>query len=138
MTVEEPKWLEINRMTDNEGVLQVLELPFIAKRTYFIQRVPHGSERGFHAHRGLRQIFFATQGNFEIELTTSVAKKKYFIDANDGKALLVPPGYWRVLSKFSEEATCMVIASEHYDESDYIRNFEEYNSWYKENFRNES
>ena len=132
--VEEPKWLPINQMTDLSGDLGILELPFEAKRTYFIQNVPDGSQRGFHAHRSLRQIFFAPQGSFEIELITPFKKEKFFISAIDRRGLLVPPGYWRIVSKFTTDATCIVLASDHYDESDYIRNFEEYDSWFKRNF----
>jgi len=134
MEIENPEWMEINLISGHEGALRVLELPFEAKRTYFIQNVPLGSERGFHAHRSLHQIFFAPQGSFEIQLITSLSKREYFLSAFDGKALLVPPGYWRIISNFSQDATCMVIASEHYDESDYIRNFDQYNAWFKENF----
>ena len=134
MGIKMPEWLDINRMSGREGVLNVLELPFEAKRTYFIQNVPLGSERGFHAHRSLSQIFFAPQGSFEILLVTGLSERKFFLSALDGKALLVPPGYWRIVSNFSEDATCMVIASEHFDESDYIRNFDQYSTWFKENF----
>lgn len=138
MLLEEPKWLPINQIIDQAGSLCVLELPFEAKRTYFIQNVPQGSQRGFHAHRSLRQIFFAPQGKFEIELITCNSKKSFLLNSNDQRALIVPPGYWRVISSFSKDATCMVLASEHYMESDYIRSFDEYVSWCKENFRNES
>ena len=138
MTIAEPEWVQIDRIVAHEGILEVLELPFEARRTYFIQKVPHGAERGFHAHRSLRQILFAPQGSFEIDLITSYSKRSYSLNALDGKALMVPPGYWRVISNFSEDAICMVIASEHYEEADYIRNFEEYDSWFKRNFDNVS
>jgi dTDP-4-dehydrorhamnose 3,5-epimerase-like enzyme len=138
MMVEEPKWLPINQITDRAGDLRILELPFEAKRTYFIQNVPHGSQRGFHAHRSLRQIFFAPQGSFEIELITSISKRSFLLNSTDQRALVVPPGYWRIISSFSKDATCMVLASEHYMESDYIRNFDEYVSWCRENLKNES
>jgi len=132
--INKPAWMDINQVSNHEGALSVLELPFEAKRTYFIQNVPLGSERGFHAHRSLHQVFFAPQGSFEIQLITSISKRTYSLNALDSKALLVPPGYWRVISNFSQDATCMVIASEHYDESDYIRNFDQYDSWFRENF----
>lgn len=136
--VEEPKWLPINQLADRAGDLRILELPFEAKRTYFIQNVPHGAQRGFHAHRSLRQIFFAPQGSFEIELSTSKSKRSFLLNSIDQRALVVPPGYWRIISSFSRDATCMVLASEHYLESDYIRNFDEYVTWCKEIFQNES
>jgi hypothetical protein len=138
MVVEKPKWLDLNQISDQHGVLHILEMPFEVKRTYFIQDVPRDSKRGFHAHRSLKQIFFAPQGNFKIELSTAYGVHCYTIDSSDGRALLVPAGYWRVLFDFSNHATCMVLASEHYEESDYMRDFDEYLSWFKENFDNES
>lgn len=138
MIIEQPSWTNLTGISDEEGSLRILELPFHAKRTYFIQGVPQGLKRGFHAHRSLRQIFFAPQGSFDLELTTPFKKETFVLNAADRKALIVPPGYWRVISNFTGDATCMVLASHHYDEEDYIRNFDDYVLWFNENFTNES
>ncbi len=127
----------MDRVSNQEGVLRFLELPFVVRRTYFIQKVPHGSQRGFHAHRSLRQIFLATQGSFELELSTPFTSKTFFINSSNERCLLVPPGYWRILSNFTSDATCMVLASERYDETDYIRNFDDYVDWFKGRFKSE-
>ena len=138
MELEKPEWIPLAKFANQDGVLNVCELPFEVTRTYYIQEVPYSSQRGFHAHRSLRQIFFAPKGNFELELSTPFTKDIYLISSIVERALIVPPGYWRVLSRFSEEAICMVLASDFFDPKDYIRNFSEYTEWFRENIKNES
>jgi dTDP-4-dehydrorhamnose 3,5-epimerase-like enzyme len=125
-----PSWVQLNQVVDPVGELSILELPFGVKRLYYIQKVPLGGQRGFHAHKSLHQIFLAAQGSLTLELITPKSSETFELNATTDKALHVPPGYWRVMSNFSSDAICLVLASEHYDEADYIRNFEEYVSWY--------
>jgi dTDP-4-dehydrorhamnose 3,5-epimerase-like enzyme len=137
MGFEKPSWVERNQIIDSAGNLHILELPFVAKRLYYIQGVPTGAQRGFHAHKSLQQIFLLPQGRLELELTTPNTSETFILDSNETRALLVPPGYWRTMSNFTPDAICLVLASDHYDESDYLRNFKEYSIWFSQVFSNE-
>ena len=132
-----PTWIDQKEIIDDAGNLQILEFPFNFKRLYYIHGVPNGAKRGFHAHKSLHQIFLLPQGSLILELITPNASETYFLDSATSQALLVPPGYWRVMSNFSSNAICLVLASEHYDETDYIRNFEEYINWFNQVVDNE-
>ena len=138
MDIIEPSWIEQKKIIDTAGNLQVLELPFNFKRLYYIKGVPIGAERGFHAHKSLHQIFLLPQGSLELELVTPNSSEVFVLDSSKAQALVVPPGYWRVMSNFSLDAICLVLASEHYIEADYIRNFEEYVNWFNQVVDNEN
>lgn len=97
-----------------------LDVPFDVKRVYFLFDVPHQSVRGGHAHRELYQLIVAMGGAFSIDLFDGQSHKHVRLDRPD-QGLLVVPGIWRELHQFSACSTCFVLASEEYDESDYIR-----------------
>ena len=136
--LEKPNWVAFNVRESKDGSLSTLELPHDVSRIYFIKSVPNSAQRGFHAHRELRQIFFAPSGEFELELSTPFSKEIFLVSSREGKALIVPPGYWRVLSKFSKDSICMVLASAKYDPNDYIRDYLEYMAWFRDNVSDES
>jgi len=138
VNIERPSWINQNRIVDNAGCLQILELPFHFNRIYYMHGVPDGAERGFHAHKSLHQIFLMPKGSLSLELVTPTSSQVFELESGSPRALHVPPGYWRVLSKFSRDAIGLVLASEHYDKDDYIRSFDEYVNWYNEVMRHES
>jgi dTDP-4-dehydrorhamnose 3,5-epimerase-like enzyme len=133
-----PFWIVQKEIIDAAGNLQILELPFTFKRIYYIHGVPDSAKRGFHSHKSLHQIFLMPKGNMTLELSTPSSTEIFELDSREPRALHVPPGYWRVLSEFSHDAIVLVLASEHYDEGDYIRNFDEYVKWFNEVISNES
>ena len=111
------------------GVLEDLSLvPFSIQRVYYIYDVPEGSERGSHAHRTLEQFMVSASGSFTVELDSGVSKESFVLD-DPAVGLYVPPGMWRDLKDFSPNSVCLVLASTKYDESDYIRDYEEFLSW---------
>lgn len=111
------------------GVVQVSEtVPFAIKRVYFLHDVPAGSVRGSHAHKGLHQLIIPANGSFRVTLNDGESETSYLLDTPD-KGLLIHPGYWRTLDNFSEGSVAMVLASELYDESDYIRDFKSFKEW---------
>ena len=138
MNIMQPSWIDQGRIIDDAGSLQILELPFEFKRLYYIHGVPNSAKRGFHAHKSLHQIFLVPKGFLTLELSTPISTEIFELNFMKSKALHVPPGYWRVLSEFSHDAIGLVLASEHYDEGDYIRNFDEYVEWFNEVTSNES
>jgi len=120
--------------SDNKGNLTVVEngitVPFDVKRAYYLYDVPGGEARGGHAHKELRQLIIAASGSFEVTLDDGNVKRTYMLNrANIG--LLVVPGIWRELINFSSGSVCLVLASLIYDETDYIRDYDEYKKYKK-------
>lgn len=110
-----------------KGNISVVEndetVPFAVKRVYYLYDVPGGVERGGHAHKALQQLIVAVSGSFSVILDDGIVKRKFFLN-RPYLGLLVKPGIWRVLEDFSSGSVCMVLASELYDSSDYIRDYQ--------------
>jgi len=112
-----------------KGNISVVEnnitIPFEVKRTYYLYDVPGGGSRGAHAHRNLSQLIVAASGSFNVTLDDGNVKRTFLLN-RPYQALYVVPGIWRDLDDFSSGSVCMVLASEIYDEGDYIRDYETY------------
>ena len=129
-TVEDVQFLELNQVfTEGQGSIVVCDeqtgFPFTPKRVYYLYDVPNQAERGGHAHRELRQVMVAISGAFEVVVNDGQAEKVFRLD-QPNQGLYFPPGLWRELRGFSGGAICLVLASEEYAESDYIRSEEEF------------
>lgn len=115
--------------SDRKGNLTVVEngitLPFEVKRVYYLYDVPAGESRGSHAHRELEQLIVAASGSFTVTLDDGKNKKSFFLN-RPYQGLYVKPGLWRDLDDFSSGAVCLVLASEVYDSTDYIRDYQEF------------
>ena len=128
VNVDSVKILDIPKIKDPRGNLAVIEksvIPFNIERVYYLFDVPSGSYRGGHAHKKLNQFIIALSGSFEVVLKDAKKTKKVLLN-NPSKGLLITPGIWRELENFSSGAVCLVIASEVYDENDYIRDFDDF------------
>lgn len=114
------------RTTNGLGNLSFLEAgtdtPFEIKRIYYIFDVPKGTQRGGHAHKRLRQLLFCPNGCIEILLTDGGQRASVLLD-KPNKVLLIGPGLWRDMIWHTDGAVLCVAASEHYDEKDYIRSY---------------
>jgi dTDP-4-dehydrorhamnose 3,5-epimerase-like enzyme len=100
-------------------------IPFSIKRVYHLYDVPFNGERGGHAHKDLFQVLIALNGSFELLLDDGSNTKKILLDSpNIG--LYIPNGIWREMNNFSKNSVCLVLASEDYDENDYIRNYQDF------------
>ena len=121
--------------SDRKGDICVVEndetLPFDVKRVYYLYDVPGGVERGGHAHKALCQLIVAASGSFTVTLDDGKAKRSFALN-RPYQGLLVVPGIWRDLSDFSSGSVCMVLASEKYDANDYIREYEDFINYRKE------
>lgn len=123
------------RTTDGMGSLSFIEsgidTPFEIKRIYYIFDVPEGTQRGGHAHKRLRQLLFCPYGSIEIILTDGENRVSVMLE-QPNQGLLIGPGLWRDMIWHSDNAVLCVAASEHYSESDYIRNYDAYLAYKKQ------
>lgn len=130
-TVFDCTMLEFEKHLNDCGNLTVVEnqrnIPFACKRAYYLYDVPGGESRGAHAHKNLQQLIIAVGGSFDITLHDGVNTRSVSLN-NPYRGLLLPPGIWREITNFSSGATCLVLASGFYDETDYLR---EYNDFLK-------
>ena len=121
--------LELDKHTSELGNLSVVEnlhsIPFDIKRSYYLYDIPGGQSRGAHAHKELQQFIVSVGGSFDITLDDGYNRRTFTLN-RPYYGLLIPPGIWRDLVNFSAGATCLVLASEHYNEKDYIRHYEDY------------
>ena len=104
------------------------EFPFEIKRLYFLHNVPADAVRGSHAHKNLFQLIIPLSGRLTVTLDDAFTKRVFELESAD-QALTVPPGYWRTLTNFSEKTAVLVLASEKFTPSDYIRDYEEFLEW---------
>jgi len=129
MKLEEVKIINLPKIEDNRGNLSFIEggshIPFDIKRVYFIYDVPGGEKRGGHAYINLNEFIVALSGSFDVVLDDGKEKKTYSLNRSY-YGLYVPKMLWRTLENFSTNSLCLVIASEHYDENDYIINYNEF------------
>lgn len=128
--------IELDRHhSDRKGDISVVEndktVPFGVKRVYYLYDVPGGVERGGHAHKELNQLIVAVSGSFIVELDDGNVKRSFLLN-RPYIGLIVKPGIWRVLKDFSSGSVCLVLASEKYDEKDYIREYNDFLSYRNE------
>lgn len=123
------KIIELPKITDPRGNLTVAEanknVPFDIKRTYWVYDVPGGECRGGHAHKQCMEFIVAVSGSFHVTLDNGKEKQTYLLN-HPWQGLLVDTGVWRTLDDFSSGAVCMVLASEKFEEEDYIREYDDY------------
>ena len=122
--------IEIPKIVDEHGrgKLSFIEkdvIPFKIERVYYLYDVPSDAYRGGHAHKKLQQFIIALSGSFEVLLDDGKIKQKIMLN-KPNKGLLIPTGVWRELDNFSSGAVCLVLASDVFDESDYIRDYDEF------------
>lgn len=133
-TVEDCQVVELPIVHNESGSISVLEndknIPFNIKRIYYLYDVPMGAERGGHGHYELQQYVVAASGSFTFILDDGKNSKEVFLN-HPNKALHIKPGIWREMKDFSSGSVCLVLASHHYDEKDYLREYEDFI-----NFRN--
>jgi len=121
--------IELPKITDPRGNLTFIEggghVPFDINRVYYLYDVPGGAERGGHAHKELHQLIIAMSGSFDVILNDGVSDRQFHLNRSY-RGLLICPMIWRELNNFSSGSVCMVLASHHYTEDDYYRDYDEY------------
>jgi dTDP-4-dehydrorhamnose 3,5-epimerase-like enzyme len=120
------KLIKIPKISDPRGNLGVIDketIPFEIKRVYYLFDVPSTAYRGGHAHINQLEFLVALSGSFDVKLNDG--KKETHVTLNKpDKGLLIEKGIWRELDNFSAGSVCLVLASDVFDETDYIRDFE--------------
>ena len=130
-TVYDCSVIDVSKIHNEAGNISVAEngenIPFNVKRVYYLYDVPSGEARGGHAHYELEQFIIAVSGSFDVILNDGRNKKRVSLNRPD-LALHIVPGLWRELDNFSSGSICLVLASELYNENDYIRDYNEFKS----------
>lgn len=128
-TVFDCSIIDISKVHNEAGNITVVEnmknIPFEVKRVYYLYDIPGGEARGGHAHYELEQYIIAASGSFDVILSDGQNRKIVTLN-RPNFALHVVPGLWRELDNFSSGSVCLVLASLKYDESDYIRDYNEF------------
>jgi hypothetical protein len=127
--------IDFGKIGNRNGKITVLEnninLPFVTKRVFYLYDVPSGSDRGAHAHKECHQLLIAASGAFEVLLDDGRVKRQVLLN-RPNIGLHIPPGIWASEINFSGGSICLVLASESYNEEDYIREYIDFQN-YKQN-----
>ena len=121
--------INLDKEKSESGNITILEnnknIPFNIKRVYYLYDIPGGEDRGGHAHYELEQYIIAASGSFDIIIDDGYNKKKFSLN-RPNIALHIVPGMWRELVNFSSGSIAMVFASELFSEKDYLRSYDNY------------
>jgi mannose-6-phosphate isomerase-like protein (cupin superfamily) len=113
---------------DTRGNLAFIQndiLPFEFKRIYYLYDVPSSAFRGGHSHIHQQEVLIALSGSFEVTVNDGISKKSFLLN-KPNIGLHIETGIWRELENFSSGAVCLVLASDVFEEEDYIRDFDEF------------
>ena len=123
------KLIDISPMGDDRGMLFAIEanksIPFEIRRVYYISGTKPGAARGFHAHKALKQVAVCLTGSCRILLDDGQVKDEILLDS-PAKGLVIEDLVWREMHDFTPDCILLVLASEHYNEADYIRDYESF------------
>lgn len=133
MDIQQPKIINLPKILNDKGNLTFLEgennIPFKIIRTYWIYDVPGGEVRGEHAYKSTHEFIIAISGSFDVVLDNFQETKIYPLNRSYF-GLYVPNMIWRKLENFSTNSLCLILASDGYDESEYIRDYETFKQLY--------
>lgn len=125
------KWINFQSLGDSRGSLVAIEIglakavPFDIKRIYYIYETGMGVNRGFHAHRKLKQVAICLSGKCRMVLDNGIKRDEIWL-SSPTQGLFIESMIWREMYDFTEDCILLVLASQHYDEADYIRNYDSF------------
>lgn len=126
----EPAIIDLPKFLDRRGNLSFIEqglhIPFDIARTYWVYDVPGGEKRGGHAYRQNQELIVALSGSFDVVLTNPQGERRVWHMNRSYYGLYVPNMWWRELENFSTNSLALVLASTPFDETDYIRDFDQF------------
>lgn len=115
----------IEDVRGNLAFIQNDVLPFEFKRIYYLFDVPSNAFRGGHSHINQHEILMALSGSFEVVLDDGIEKKSFLLN-KPNVGLPISTGIWRELQNFSSGAVCLVVASDVFEEADYVRDYKDF------------
>jgi uncharacterized RmlC-like cupin family protein len=122
--------IDLPKHIDPRGNLTVVEqlenVPFGIARVYWTYDIPAGERRGGHAHRTCEEVIIAVSGSFDVVLDNGLGEKEVHHLNHPYQGLYVGTNIWRTLEDFSSGAVCLVLASELFDENEYIYDYDEF------------
>jgi dTDP-4-dehydrorhamnose 3,5-epimerase-like enzyme len=128
-TINNCRIIKLNTISREEGKLTVVEeqndIPFLIRRVYYIYDFPRGATRGLHAHKKLQQVMIVLSGKVRVVLDDTFEQKTYILGKPD-EGLIIVNGIWRVFESLANDTICLILASEKYNENDYIREYKDY------------
>jgi len=131
LSIQNVEIIKLPKIIDDRGNLTFLEesnhIPFAIERVYWIYDVPGGEIRGGHAYHELYEVIIALSGSFDVVVDNGTEKKTYHLNRSYF-GLFVPKLIWRQLENFSTNSLCLIAASSKYQESDYIRDYDTFQS----------
>ncbi|MEG2039986.1 MAG: FdtA/QdtA family cupin domain-containing protein [Hafnia sp.] len=123
------QWIHFPPLGDDRGSLVALEgektVPFAIRRVYYLLGTKLGISRGFHAHKKLQQVAVCVTGRCRMVLDDGQGREEVWLNSST-KGISLPPMVWHEMHDFSPDCLLLVLASENYDETDYIRDHEEF------------
>lgn len=129
MPTNECRLIKLPQFLDSRGELTCAEyksqIPFEIKRVFFITDIPKGAQRAGHAHKTLEQVIIPIRGSFDVHLDDGHIQKSIHLNSND-LGLYICPMIWKRLDNFSTDATCLVLASDLYDATDYYEDYSDF------------
>ncbi len=126
--MKEAQIIQLPKIIDKRGNLSFFEnthIPFSIQRTYWIYDVPGGEVRGSHAFKNQQEFIVALSGSFDVVLNDGTTEQKFSLNRSY-YGLYIPKMYWRKLENFSTNSLALIVSDKPYDESDYIRDFDEF------------
>jgi dTDP-4-dehydrorhamnose 3,5-epimerase-like enzyme len=120
--------ITIPKIEDYRGNIAIIEndvLPYEVKRIYYLYDVPSTAHRGGHSHKEQLELLIALSGSFDVVLKDGTDSQTVTLNKPD-KGLLINRNIWRELENFSSGSVCLVLASDVFDEDDYIRDYKEF------------
>ena len=137
MDIEKASIINLPKISDPRGNLTYIEglkhIPFEIRRIFYLYDVPGGESRGGHSLKRTSQFIIATSGSFDVIVDDGFERKRFFLN-RCYYGLYIPPMVWRELENFSSGSVCLVVASEVYDEGDYLREYENFLQAVKKSF----
>jgi hypothetical protein len=129
MNIENVKLVKLPKILDVRGNLSFFEssnqIPFQIKRSYWIYDVPGGEKRGSHAFKTQEEFVIALSGSFDIKINDGLNEKTFSLNRSY-YGLYIPSMIWRELLNFSTNSLALIVSSINYSETDYIRNYNEF------------
>lgn len=129
MTIDDCNIINLQKIADPRGNLTFIEgnrhVPFDIKRVFYLYDVPGGADRGGHALKTCQQFLIAMSGSFDVILKDGSKESRIHLNRSY-YGLLIAPMIWREMDNFSSGSVCLVVASENYDASNYIRDFDKF------------